>query len=320
MEAMAVMAGLYFRLADFKQTVEWCTRAVELAEDGHHPELAHALYVRALAHTHLGGESGPADAARALELYEELGDLVGQTKVQNVLGIFSYYRGDWDDAVERYSASVELGTISGDIVRTASSMHNIGEILLDQGHYEDAEEPLRKALRIWQGASFVAGTGTAHANLGRLYTRIGRLEEAAAELDIARDQFTEAGMEADILEERIRRAELLIYTKQPDQSLELTEELLTRNGDVDGTEISRASLHRMAAYALAAMDEHDRACEHIDASLDLARGAATDYEIAQTLEAALRIEGADPAREAAEADLEAKLGIVARPWVPIYHG
>lgn len=320
LEAMTVMAGLYFRLADFTATVEWCTQAIDLAGDGHPAELAHALYIRSLAHTHLGGDTGIPDGERSLQLYEEIGDLVGQTKILNVLGIHAYYRGHWDEAVEYYTRSAERGAKSGDIVRSASSMHNIGEILLDQGHYEAAEEPLSRALRIWQGASFVAGTGTAHANLGRLYTRLGRLDEAAAELDAAHEQFTEAGMEADVLEERIRRAELLIYQKQPKEALALVDALLSNNADVAGTEISRSSLHRMAAYALAAAGDHDAACRHIDASLDLARESASDYEIAQTLEAALRIEGADPERAAAEADLEAKLGIVARPWLPIYHG
>lgn len=70
---------------------------------------------------------------------------------------------------------------------------------------------------------------------------------------------------------------------------------------------------------MAAVPE-ERSCDHIDASLALARSSSTDYEVAQTLEAALRIEGANPDREATEAQPEAKLGIVARPWVPIYHG
>ncbi|NND03135.1 MAG: tetratricopeptide repeat protein [Acidimicrobiia bacterium] len=319
LEVMVIMAGLYFRLADFSATVDWCTKAIDLAGDSYPAALAHAFYIRSLAHTHLGGETGITDGERSLELYEEVGDLVGQTKILNVLGIHSYYRGQWDDAVDYYTRSAERGAKSGDIVRTASSMHNIGEIRLDQGRYEEVEEPLRKGLRIFQGASFVAGTGTTHANLARLYTRVGRLDEAAAELDIARDQFTEAGMEADILEERIRRAELLIYTQKPDEAHTMVEELLASSEGVEGTEISRASLHRMAAYALAALGQHDDACEHIDASLELARDSASDYEIAQTLEAALRIEGADPDREAAEENLEAKLGIVARPWVPIYH-
>ncbi|MCP3973763.1 MAG: hypothetical protein GY720_04645 [bacterium] len=68
------------------------------------------------------------------------------------------------------------------------------------------------------------------------------------------------------------------------------------------------------------MGLHGKACDHIDASLAFSRTAASDYETAQTLEAALRIEGANPSRQESEMKLEEQLGIVARPWVPLYHG
>ena len=61
----------------------------------------------------------------------------------------------------------------------------------------------------------------------------------------------------------------------------------------------------------------EAACEHVHASLELARTAASDYEIAQTLEAAQRIDGADPARDQSEEELMHKLGVVARPWLPL---
>ncbi len=317
LESMIAMAGLYFRLGDYNDTVDWCTRAIELADGGHKKELAHAYYMRSVAYSHLPGVSGVDDGTHALEIYEELKDLVGQTNVLNNLGYDAYYRGAWDDAVELWSRSVETGTKSGDIVRTASSIHNLGEIFLDQGHYEDVEERLRQALRIWQGAAFVIGTALAHANLARLYTRLGALDQAEHALDAARAGFTEAGAGAYIIEETIRRCEWLLYSRRPEEALSLAMTTIEANESVEGTEVSRASLHRMAAYAKAALGEHEAACNHVDASLELARTAASDYEIAQTLEAAQRIDGADPARDQSEEELMHKLGIVMRPWRPL---
>lgn len=317
LESMIAVAGLFFRLGDYNATVDWCTRAIDRAADSHKKELAHAHYMRSVAYSHLPGYNGVEDGSRALEVYEELNDLVGQTNVLNNLGYDAYYRGAWDEAVELWSRSVETGTKSGDIVRTASSIHNLGEIFLDQGHYEDVEERLRKALRIWQGAAFVVGTALAHANLARLYTRTGHLEQAERNLDAARAGFTESGAEAYILEEIIRRCEWLIYSQRADEALQLAVSTITANEGAEGTEVSRASLHRLAAYALAFAGDSAAACTHIDASLELARTAESEYEIAQTLEAALRIEGADPNREQSEEELVLKLGIVARPWTPI---
>ena len=316
-ETMIAIAGMHFRQADYNATVEWCTKAIEAAGNSYKKEAAHAYYMRSVAYTHLSGFDGHADGTAALAVYEELDDLVGQTNVLNNLGYDAYYRGDWDEAVDWWTRSVETGTRSGDIVRTASSIHNLGEIFLDQGHYEDVEERLRRALRIWQGSTFAIGIGLAHANLARLYTRTGRIEAAEAELDIARKEFAEAGADAYVLEEVIRRSEWLIYAGRPQEALELAVATIANNEEVQGTEVSRASLHRLAAYSLAAMGRHEPACEHIDASLELARTAGSDYELAQTLEAALRTEGADVERRETEMALETKLGIVARPWLPL---
>ena len=316
-ETMIAIAGMHFRQADYSATVEWCTKAIDAAGDAHKKEAAHAYYMRSVAYTHLSGFDGHADGTAALAVYEELDDLVGQTNVLNNLGYDAYYRGDWDEAVDWWTRSVETGTRSGDIVRTASSIHNLGEIFLDQGHYEDVEERLRRALRIWQGSTFAIGIGLAHANLARLYTRTGRVDAAEAELDIARQEFAEAGADAYVLEEVIRRAEWLIYAGRPQDALDLAIGAIASNEEVQGTEVSRASLHRLAAYSLAAMGQHEPACEHIDASLELARTAGSDYELAQTLEAALRTEGADVEWRETEMALEAKLGIVARPWLPL---
>ncbi len=320
LETMIAMSGLHFRQGEYQATVDWCTRAIELADEQHNKELAHAYYMRSAAYSHLAGFDGAEDGTRALAVFEELKDLVGQTNVLNNLGYDAYYRGAWDEAVDLWSRSVETGTKSGDIVRTASSIHNLGEIFLDQGHFQDVEERLRRALRIWQGSGFAIGTALAHANLGRLYTRIGKIEQAEAELDMARTGFTEAGAEAYVLEETIRRCEWYLFAKRPAEALDLATTTIEATEGAEGTEVSQASLHRLAAYALAAMDEHKKACEHIDASLALSRTAASDYETAQTLEAALRIEGADPSRQESEMKLEEQLGIVARPWVPLYHG
>ncbi|NND04628.1 MAG: tetratricopeptide repeat protein, partial [Acidimicrobiia bacterium] len=196
LETMIAIAGLHFREGDYTSTVDWCTRAAEVAGNDHPRELAHALYMRSAAYSHLPGMDGLEDGSKALAVFEELNDLVGQTNVLNNMGYDAYYRGAWDEAVDLWSRSIETGTQSGDIVRTASSIHNLGEIFLDQGHYADVEDRLNRALRIWQGAGFAIGVGIARANLARFFTRIGRLDVAGELLDTARDDFVDAGAEA----------------------------------------------------------------------------------------------------------------------------
>ena len=141
--------------------------------------------------------------------------------------------------------------------------------------------------------------------------------DAEQALDAARTGFTEAGAEAYVLEEIIRRCEWLPYCSRPDEAYDLAVATIAGHEETAGTEVSRASRHRMAAYAKAAGGDHAAATEHVDASLALAQTADFDYERVQTLEAGLRIEGTNPEREKTLDTLLEKLGIVARPWLPL---
>lgn len=316
LETMIATAGVYFRLGDYPATIDWCTRAIDLAGEEHEREIAHAFYMRSVAYTHLPGHDGAGDAKRALAVFEESRDLVGQTNVLNNLGYDAYYRGAWDEAVDWWTRSVETGTKSGDIVRTASSIHNLGEIYMDQGHYVEAEPRLRQALRIWEGAAFPVGVGLAHANLGRLYTRTGRLAEAEVCLDQARVCFTDTSANAYVVEERIRRCEWFVYAGESEQALETVDATLAQIEATDGSEVSQAALHRVAGYALAQLGDVDTAATRIEASATLARAAGADWELAQTLEAEARL-GTNPAHGAESEQLFTTLGVIARPWIRI---
>ena len=71
---------------------------------GYRSGLAHSLYLRHINSVYLN-EPDDELAHAALEIFVELGDLVGQGNVLNNLGISAYYRGAWDEALEHYGAS-----------------------------------------------------------------------------------------------------------------------------------------------------------------------------------------------------------------------
>ena len=59
---------------------------------------AHALYTLDWAWVSLGQPGRAVNSQRALQIYAELGDLAGEAAVLNNLGIFAYFRGEWDEA------------------------------------------------------------------------------------------------------------------------------------------------------------------------------------------------------------------------------
>ena len=163
-------------------------QAVEAARAGHRSGLAHALYLEHMMSVYLGQ---PEDdlAFRALAIFEELGDLVGQGNVLNNLGIGAYYRGKWVTSLEHYERSREARVRSGDVVGAATEENNIAEILSDQGDLEAARSLFESARATWLAAGYRVGAALATSNLGRLEARAGNvargrelLEEALGRL------------------------------------------------------------------------------------------------------------------------------------------
>ena len=123
---------------------------------GYRSGLAHALYLRHINSVYLN-EPDDGLAHAALEIFVELGDLVGQGNVLNNLGISAYYRGAWDQALEHYRASRDARERTGDLVGTATEENNIGEVLSDQGHHAEAGRRFSAARSSWRTARYRVG-------------------------------------------------------------------------------------------------------------------------------------------------------------------
>lgn len=134
-------AGLYSRQGRYRACRQFATRAAaEAVGAGHRSGLAHALYLQHLLSVYLGD---PDDELgyRALAIFEELSDLVGQGNALNNLGIGAYFRGEWEQALELYGRSRDARARAGDVVGAATEENNIAEILSDRGAAEAAPAP-----------------------------------------------------------------------------------------------------------------------------------------------------------------------------------
>ncbi len=104
-----------------------------------------------------GAASEAVHSERALELYHELGKLGPQATIYNNLGLFAWWEGRWDDAVELYDKGRQLRVRIGDEVDAATGTHNIAEVLSDQGRLDEAQPMFEEALRVWRAADYGIG-------------------------------------------------------------------------------------------------------------------------------------------------------------------
>jgi class 3 adenylate cyclase/tetratricopeptide (TPR) repeat protein len=314
-------AGVRFRQGRHDQAVRWAERAVEHGEAaGDRGVVAHARYLRGTALAiGLGRAEAVDDLERALGIYEQLGDFLGQGNVLNNLGIVRYYQGRWDDALEHWARSREAKERAGDVVNVAIQANNEGEILSDQGQLERARELFREALRVHRAAGYAIGVAVDLANLGRAAARSGDFEEARALLGEALGRFEEIGSEGFVLETRVRQAEAAMLAGEHRDAY---EHATAAGSAAAETPVLATVAERVAGYAALQNRDPVTARRHLERSLELAREAGTPYEVGLTLQAlaelARRGGGGEPVELEREArELLAGLGVVSTPRVPL---
>jgi tetratricopeptide (TPR) repeat protein len=297
-------AGVRFRQGRYAEGVRLCESAVAIAERlGDTRQRATAYFLLDLGYTYLQRPESADYRGRALPIYEEIGDLVGQARTLNNLGAVAYFEGRWDEALERFAEYRERSERAGDIVNAATAMNNIGEILSDQGRVGDAVELFREARRIWRATGYTIGVALATCNLGRAEARLGAHEVALAQLHEGEAAFEAIGVPEFVALAQAWRSECLLFAGRPAEALEVAGRLVERGrGGVDDHAVG-AVAHRTMALAFLRLDKPAEA----QAALEIARreSAGTPYEVAHTLLAVAALEDGPGGRRGDEARNEA---------------
>ena len=323
---LVAAASARLRQGRYRQAIEVLERAVEIARSleptaATKQVLARAYFLLDWAYTDIGDPAAESWRELALPIYEELEDFHGQSGVLNNLGIDAYYEGRWAASLELYERARVAADRSGDAMRVAMIVNNIGEVLSDQGHLERAEDMFREAWRMWKGLDARVAAACALNNLARLETRAGRFDAAASLLAEAAHEFEATGAQTWLLEVDARRAECALFSGDAEAALELAAGVRERAGKLGAPPVLLAMIERVAGYAYSLRDDPDRASVHLQESLRVARSSGSGYEIGLTLRAIADIErrqGGDGSAEAEESTrLLDALGVVKVPEVPL---
>jgi class 3 adenylate cyclase/tetratricopeptide (TPR) repeat protein len=298
----------------FEDAVDACLVAIdEATASGNLDAEAHARFIIDWAYVLQGQPELAVHSARALEIYEQLGNFDRQAVVLNNLGGFTYYEGRWDDAIALYERGREIRLRTGNAVEAAFVGCNIGEVLTDQGRLDEAEVHFRDALRVARAAKkpYVAATALQH--LGRVAMLAGDSEQAFIHLGEARAQFESMRNADDVQEVDVLLAECQLVAGNPAQAIEIVEAISA------ASPTRLATLERTRGRALDALGDHEGARRALEVSLADARDQDALYEIARTLDALVDLDAragdlaAAEQREVESAELFARLGVRTQP-------
>jgi class 3 adenylate cyclase/tetratricopeptide (TPR) repeat protein len=279
-------------------SIHWGQKAIQEAmAAGDQNALARAYNAIGLSSVLLG--RSPGDYwPKALEIYEEREDLVGQVVILSNLGFGGFYAGTWDEALEFYERGRQLSVRIGDVVSEMLLADNIAEIYCERGQFDEAEANLRRSLRFWKASQYRFFLGACLRFLGRVLARTGRFEEALDAFDEARGQFVHAGALEEVLSTDVRIAECRVFMGESAEALRVIAEAEERKDvEEEAASLSKPLLERVRGFALVQMGDLSQARTAFDASLESARSRNDDFEVALTLHAMVwldRLEGREP--------------------------
>ena len=254
-------------------------KAVEEAEAaGEDDALGSAYFVLGWASAMRGKDDAEALYQRSLEAYRRSGNLIRQAVQLTNLGAVCCLEGRWDEAVTYYEGGRDASLKLGDTVNAALASINAAEILIDRGDFAQAEELLLDALPTWKAAKYRYYLGFSLSLLARLSLRTGRLDQALEHLEQAKANYVAVGAEREVPALDARIAECRLCKGDVDGALEVVRGMLGHR-DANIRAYPLALLHRVHALALWRKGNRDGARSAMEESIATARNARDFFEL-----------------------------------------
>ena len=121
-------------------------------------------------------ETGLISLLKALNIYRELGDALGEANCNLNIGLIYSDQKNYNRALDYFMNSIAGFEPLNRSDRIATAYNKVGEVLTAQERYDEAYDYLIKALNIHQGNGFDYGIAESNNRLGRLFAAQGNFE------------------------------------------------------------------------------------------------------------------------------------------------
>ncbi len=216
----------------------------------------------------------------SLELYETLGDLVGQGNVLNNMGLAHQRLGQYDDALAAHAKALAIRERIGDVLGAAQSRNNRAEIYRARGQLDQAEADYRTALDLWQTIGY-ASVGLARSSLGITAVEKGDPVGAREHLFQALRELERAGNKTYLLDTQrhLARAHL---PDDPAAALEWARRSLEAARELGSREREGLALQALGVV-LEARGEVSDAIAALESAREILQATGERHELARTL-------------------------------------
>ena len=277
-----VRSGLFSDQFRPRMALKVGLQAVEEAEgSGELDALARAYTKIDEAYQILGLRDEAVHEEKALEIFEELGDLSGILLLAINLGVQAYADGHWDYAISMYAKAQDVSKRSGNIAAEGAAAANLGELLISRGQLDEAETVLQEARRVLRGQQVIAFALFAETQLARLMLERGEHHAAVEAMTRVIDEAKQVGQPFIAVDAAVHLADAWTRAGNPLEAIEVID--ATKDLAGEDAALYEVPLQRLRAGALVALGRPDEALSHIEPALASAREQRLVYEEALLL-------------------------------------
>ena len=134
-----------------------------------------------------------ARCEQALPLYRQVGDVFGEAYCISGLGDIALARSDLDGARDRYEQALPLYRQAGDVVGEADCVKGLGDIALDRSDHDGARAQYEQALPLYRQAGSVLGEANCIEGLGDIARDRSDHDGARAQYEQALQLYQQTG-------------------------------------------------------------------------------------------------------------------------------
>lgn len=130
---------------------------------------------------------------KEIQKFHDAGDERMEFPLQGKLGNKYFAEGNLDDARSAYERAVNIAQQLNDLMGMSATLNNLGNVNSERGQFQEAEQYYKQALEIAERLGNLRQVGDIYNNLGLLNYKMGRYDEAQAYYNRALELAKELG-------------------------------------------------------------------------------------------------------------------------------
>ncbi|MFV0592804.1 MAG: tetratricopeptide repeat protein [Draconibacterium sp.] len=190
-EAIKFMGIAQHLQSRYDSAIYWYSKGLELSERLKDSTNWAKCYLNIATSYNKKGlyEQAVENALRSLKIFEKKGDINGQARVQNMIGIFYFNRDNYEMALNYFEKYQKLAVAANDSGEIVSALNNTASALHLLGRSDEEQQLLRKSIAIQEAQGQYIRIGSAYENLGALYLDSDSLQQAIVFFEKARKSY-----------------------------------------------------------------------------------------------------------------------------------